>query len=457
MSASDEILFRDGLGDRLLIRDAHGRPTNESLLIRSELTAIPSFEFALNERIWLVEKFDHPAFLTVRDIVRLPGRVTTISLVHDVTDGTRLTALLERAESRGQVFSVGATVYVLKEVLEAMAELHRQSGELAHGALGPERIVLAHGRVRITDYVLGSAIEQLRFTQERYWKELRVAAGSSAGGVRLDRPVDVAQAAMIAVAMFAGRPLRDSEHLSGLGELLTSLPVPAPLRAWLLKALQMDPRRVFIHAGEASKALDEALAEAGLRPQAHELDALAGGRSVVTPFRPAAASVAKPAPAAPPPPPIVSAAPKPAPPAIKTVAATPPKPKRDAWQHDIDPRQFSWGGASGPPRKPVTSGFKMFLWAAALILTMTCAFTAAQYIPPPEWLFSKNGTLVIESNPTGVRVFVNGVSHGVTPLTLRVQAGIHEVELQGPGKPKLFKVHVTRGDRVAQYIEFFRK
>jgi hypothetical protein len=88
---------------------------------------------------------------------------------------------------------------------------------------------------------------------------------------------------------------------------------------------------------------------------------------------------------------------------------------------------------------------------------MASAFTAAQYIRPPEWLFSKNGTLVIESNPQGVAVFVNGRSHGVTPLTLKVQAGVHEVELHGPGKPKLFKVHVTRGDRVAQYIEFFRR
>jgi hypothetical protein len=31
---------------------------------------------------------------------------------------------------------------------------------------------------------------------------------------------------------------------------------------------------------------------------------------------------------------------------------------------------------------------------------------------------------------------------------------IHEVELHGPGKPKIFKVHVTRGDRVARYVEF---
>ena len=69
-------------------------------------------------------------------------------------------------------------------------------------------------------------------------------------------------------------------------------------------------------------------------------------------------------------------------------------------------------------------------------------------------MFANTGTLVIESNPQGVKVSVNGKPQGVTPLTLKVESGIHEVELHGPGKPKIFKVHVTRGDRVAQYIEF---
>ena len=59
-----------GLATGCLIRDAQGRPAQECLLIRPELSSIPAFEFALNERLWLVEKFDHPAFLTVRNIVR---------------------------------------------------------------------------------------------------------------------------------------------------------------------------------------------------------------------------------------------------------------------------------------------------------------------------------------------------------------------------------------------------
>jgi serine/threonine protein kinase len=456
----DEVLFRDGLGDRLLIRDNHGRPTHESLLIRPELTSIPSFEFALNERIWLVERFDHPSFLVLRNIIRSPGRLTSVSLVHDLTGGTRLSEILARAESSGQAISQGAALFVLKELLEALAELHRQSGELSHGALGPERIVLADGRVRIADYVLGSAIEQLRYTPERYWKELRVAVSSSAGGVRLDRPVDVAQAAMVALAMLAGRPLRESEHLGGLGDLMMSISVPQPARAWLLKALHMDPRRVFVHAGEALKALDDAFVEASIRPARRDLEAIAGSRSVVTPFRPAVSGK----PPLMPPAPFVPTPPKSAPhvakpPVAPRPPAAPPKPKRDVWQApDVDLRQLTLQGDTvATDRRRVSAGFRKFLWIGIILVLMTTAFTGAQFVRPPEWLFATTGTLVIESNPQGVKVFVNGQAHGVTPLTLKVQAGVHEVELHGPGKPRLFKVHVTRGDRVAQYIEFFRK
>ena len=90
----------------------------------------------------------------------------------------------------------------------------------------------------------------------------------------------------------------------------------------------------------------------------------------------------------------------------------------------------------------------------AVIIMMTVMFTAAQFIPVPDWLYSRSGTLVVESNPQGVQVLINGKLHGVTPLTLKVEGGLHEVELRGPGKPKIFKVFVSRGDRVAQYVEF---
>ena len=448
MLPSDDLLFKDGLGDRLLIRDRHERPTNECLSIRPELCSVPAFEFALNERLWLVEKFDHPAFLTVRNIVRAPGQLASISLAHDVTGGIRLADVLATAASGGPPLTAGATVFLLKELLDALADLHRQTGDLAHGAIAPERIVLADGRVRIADYVLGPAIEQLRFSTERYWKELRVAVPPSAGGARLDRRTDVAQAALVGVAMFAGRPLRDAENLSGIGDVLMSISVPQPIRSWLLRALHTDPRRVFVHAGEAALALGDAMNECGLRPAPRDLD-LQQPRTL----RIAAAAPPKPPAVAP----VAVVAPK-APKASLASRTTPaaPPPKRDMWQaHDVDPRQYAQSGQStAHGRTPLSATFRKLLLAGGIITLMTGAFTAAQFIPAPEWMFSQSGTLVIESNPQGISVLINGTRQGVTPLTLKVEAGIHEVELQGPGKPKIFKVHVTRGDRVAQYIEF---
>ena len=79
---------------------------------------------------------------------------------------------------------------------------------------------------------------------------------------------------------------------------------------------------------------------------------------------------------------------------------------------------------------------RKFSVAAAIIGLMSGAFTAAQFIPAPEWMFANTGTLVVESNPQGVKVLVNGQPQGVTPLTLKVESGIHEVELHGPGKPE---------------------
>jgi serine/threonine protein kinase len=451
----DEVLFRDGLGDRLLIRYADGRPTQESLVLRTELCSVPSFEFALNERLWLVERFDHPTFLIVRNVVRIPGRSPRISLISDHTGGTRLSEVLARAGVGKQVITHGSAVFVIKEILEGLSELHKQSGDLSHGALSPERIVLANGRVRIADYVLGAAIEQLRYSNERYWKELRVAVPPSAGSARLDRRVDVAQVGMIATGLIAGRPLRDSENMTGVDAILASSSIALPIRTWLLKALHMDARRVFVNATEALLGLEEAIAESGLRLTPRDLDL-----HNMKPARPVSPPVtfAVPPPVPKPVAPVVTPPPVVTTPPITIRPAVPAKPKRDEWavpdagDYVYVPRVPLYNYAQ--VRKPLHPDFKKFIWLAILAVAMTAAFAAAQYIPTPDWLFSGTGTLVVESNPQAVEVLINGKPQGVTPLTLKVEAGRHEVELRGAGKPKIFNVYVSRGDRVAQYVEF---
>jgi hypothetical protein len=136
---------------------------------------VPSFEFALNQRLDALEQFDHASFVRVRRLVRLAGPLPRLCLITDHSAGTRLTEVLAVVEQRGAQRTPGAPLFLIREILDAMAVLHGQSTEVSHGALAPERILISDGKVRITDYTMGSAVEQLRFSAERYWKDLRVA------------------------------------------------------------------------------------------------------------------------------------------------------------------------------------------------------------------------------------------------------------------------------------------
>lgn len=442
---SDEVIFRDGLGDRVLVRDPHGQPAQQVLVLRTDLTSVPSFEFAVNEGIWLVERFEHPAFLTIRNILRTGGTLPQISLVSDHWPGARLSEILARAESRRETFSVGAVLYIVKEILQGVADLHRVSGEIAHGALAPERIVVGRDGVRIADYVLGAAIEQLRFSAERYWRELRIAVPASAGGVKLDRRVDVAQVGMIALALFSGRPLRDSEHMGKIGRLLTGTRISPSIRNWLLKMLHMDPRRLFVSAQEALHGLHDAMRDAGVRDEPQEF----------TPhLLPAHAKPAMVSPSA-----VVSA----------ISQTSPSEEKRETFSHSLEPREsdsrvsrdrerpadvsetepeettlrdtvLRWLGPSFNRRWAVV------LADAVLVVLLTVQLAIA--------VLPRSGTLVIDSNPQGVSVLIDGIAVGVTPLSAEVRSGRHEVELRGAGKPKIFHVEISKGDRVAQFVEF---
>jgi hypothetical protein len=447
----DEVIFRDGFGERLLVRDTRGRPLHETLVLRSELTGVPSFEFSLSQRLKQVERLEHNAFVCVRQLVRLPGAVPRVSLISDhVAGGIRLSDVLTRCQATGIPLSPGTVLFIVKEILDAVSVLYRQNPDVSHGALAPERILIADGRIRICDYVLGSAIEQLRYTQGRYWRELRVAVPSSAGGIRFDRRVDVAQIGMIAVALLASRPLGASENISILGDLVMCLthstdhgakPLPVPLRSWLMKALHLDLRRTFVTLSDADQALRDAMAEVGLRPAPNELE--------MASMRPVRASrtltvktitrklstrmTSKRKAMAPPAPPPVS-------PTATATATEENEPEQD--------RSFATVATALSDRR-----LKRYLLYGGLAVLVAVILAVAQFVRSPATLFATTGTLVVESKPDGVQLLVDDKVRGVTPMTLQLTPGAHKVELRHR-TPRVFSVFVTKGERVSQYIEF---
>src|SRR3989339_681859 len=68
------------------------------------------------------------------------------------------------------------------QLVPAFARFHAHGVGLTHGALAPERVVVApNGRLWITDSVFGSALERLGLPRRALWQTFRVAAPPAGG------------------------------------------------------------------------------------------------------------------------------------------------------------------------------------------------------------------------------------------------------------------------------------
>ena len=242
------------------------------LCLRGELSAVPSFEFSLREQLSHLASFSHACYGHVRSVERLKDPASTLALVSDVTVGIRLSEILGFAEAADVTLDIDAALCLLRQLVPAVAMLHENMPDIAHGAIAAERLIITPGaRVIVVEHVLGSALEQLRFSQERYWKELRIALPRSPGLPRFDHRADVTQLGVVALSLILGRRLRDDEGPSRLGDLVSSAwavstrgglePLPAGLRAWLMCALQLDARHSFSSAIDAQEELERVLGE----------------------------------------------------------------------------------------------------------------------------------------------------------------------------------------------------
>jgi len=253
-AASDVVTFSDGLGDR---RDAAAGPgendTVEILSLRGELTEVPAFEFALRERAGRLAGFRHAYFGRVRSVDRLSDAKSTLAVISDRTPGIRLSDLLDATESHRLTLDINAALCLVRQLVPAVALLHEHAPEVAHGAIGPERVIVGpNGRLVIVEHLLGAALPQLRYSHERYWKDLRIALPRSASLPRFDQRADVMQMGVVALSLILGRLLRDDEYPAKIGDAVSSAwaisargglePLPAGLRAWLGRALQVDLR-----------------------------------------------------------------------------------------------------------------------------------------------------------------------------------------------------------------------
>jgi serine/threonine protein kinase len=568
-------LFSDGVGDRVVAVDGATGELLQILRLRPALIAVPSFEFALRERAARLANFRHGYYARVRRVDRGMAPGSALSLVSDHVEGTRLSDILRVAHERGLQLDLNAALCLIRQLVPAVAVLHENARDVAHGLIAPERlIVTANARIVIVEHVLGAAIEQLQFGRDRLWQEFRIAMPPSAGLPRFDHRADVTGMGLVALALVLGRPVAADEYPHHIPKLLNEArehsavgdkqPLSLALRSWLSRALQVDVRRAFASAPEAMMALEEIVADDSMyiaAPMALETFLGRYSDSLLEPAisarppaaRPPAASwVQEPeAPEAPvsswtreveppvsawarefdspvqsrtqafdPPPTSRSQAFEPSTrlerePASFSIddfadfAETPAfeQPPVDSWDEVQSPAPFAASGfvASarditdllGPEPLPVPVSVPVEVRRTAPKPLFdpdepfsVAPFTAAAFTADPLALPVKPkgsrarlfaavaivlalaggavlglwygasaddpamGTLVVQSNPAGVEVFVDGVQHGRTPARISLASGSHILELRGSGVPRVIPLTVSPGAEVSQYLEF---
>jgi serine/threonine protein kinase len=522
------VAFTDGLGERRHLVDPTGNEKWELLCLRQELAEVPSFEFALRERVSRLSSFRHAYYGRVRAIERLTDREKTLAVVSDMTPGVRLSDLLARTDERKLGLDINTALCLIRQLVPAVAILHETARDVAHGAIGPERLVVTpNARLVVVEYALGAALEQLRFSQERYWNELRIALPRTVGLPRFDQRADVTQIGMVALSLILGRPLKDDEYPARIADVVASTwalssrggyePLPAGLRGWLGRALQLDARNAFASALEARTELDKVLGDSDYLALPGSLEAFLGryhdaeGASAKVGARvtelPREAREAKEAPREirearenkdslrefnwePTPAPAIAATPH-TPPAVVLPKPAPEPPKAPAppafefqpLAELVKPHKpaapmppLAAVAAPMPAPRPAPPPFEMpsfgspdpethagepSAWKSPKVLAIAAVLAL---VVAGGWYFARGslgaapvvpatGTLVLTTNPAGARAIVDGEARGVTPLTVSLSPGAHTVELMGAGAPRTIPVTIAAGAETAQYIE----
>ncbi len=509
-------LFSDGLGERVVAADGATGELLQILRLRPALTAVPSFEFALRERAARLANFRHAYYARVRRVDRAMAPTAALAIVSDHVEGTRLSDILRVAQEKQLQLDINAALCLIRQLVPAVAVLHENARDVAHGLIAPERLIVTpNARLVILEHVLGAAIEQLQFGRDRLWQEFRVAMPPSAGLPRFDHRADVTGMGLVSLALILGRPLRADEYPHRIPDLLNQArersalgeeqPLSHPLRVWLERALQVDVRRSFASAPEAMASLEEVVSDDEMyvaAPVALETFLSRYIASLLEPPTPEPAAriepplptvsnpvipeVAKPveAPAAP----VVPVSMKPpvnemesrldavlapiAPVAEasnkqSSLAATreltdllgpdPLLPSIDAApvaaKPLFNPDEPFTAAPAAPPRDPRKTPYGRIAALVALVLVLGGGgFMGYKYLGASA-VVPAMGSLNVQSNPAGVDVFVDGVAHGRTPSRVSLPPGSHILELRGRGVPRVIPFTVTANAEVSQYLE----
>jgi hypothetical protein len=91
--------------------------------------------------------------------------------------------------------------------------------------------------------------------------------------------------------------------------------------------------------------------------------------------------------------------------------------------------------------------------AIFVVGVLASAGVAARSFLSPSAPAAVAGTLVVNTNPPGIGVVLDGKRSGETPVSLQVSPGDHVLTLLTEGRPRTIPVTITAGSTVSQFVE----
>ena len=425
----------DGFGRRSVAMDADRGDQVELLELAPELVAHSAFVTALAERVARSAAVRHTSYVQLRRVDRpSPDQLV---LVSDHTSGWRLSELLAKSHATGTVLDITILISLLRQLLPAVALYSRHNRDAAIGALGIERLIVTpQGRLVIAEHAFGPAIEKLNLGRDRLWRDFRVAMPPSAGLPRSNQRADANAVGVVALSVLRGRPLTMDEYPGQLRELIASatesrdgevVPLSSFLASWLARTLQAEVGTAYQSPADAQLGFESVLASdrsyvtttTRLEEWVSRIGALLDTERV------------KAEPTSPP---------DPTPAVVAVVQDAAPPPVEHA--------------AEDPPVAATPRGSRGPLIVMAVVIVALLGALAALWTRDTGAPKAGEGELVVQSRPSNARVSVDGKEHGATPITLRLPAGAHVLEVRlGNAEPRVIPLMIKAGVQTAQYIE----
>ena len=123
----------------------------------------------------------------------------------------------------------------------------------------------------------------------------------------------------------------------------------------------------------------------------------------------------------------------------------PSPPKADVSVDEDDEEE-----TKGPLRNPVVLG----LAGVVVLLLAVMGWVLTRGGDGDGGMREGEGELVVQSRPEGAQVKIDGDVKGNTPLTVRLDAGAHVLEVQsGKSEPRVIPLMITAGVQTSQYVE----